>query len=72
MADTKITVSDNGPYLIKGSFDIVDEQGNTFKKEDTVALCRCGYSNSKPYCDGTHEEIAFKSAPRANELIVEV
>ncbi|MGM8365707.1 CDGSH iron-sulfur domain-containing protein [Virgibacillus sp. W0181] len=73
MANTKIKVTDHGPYRITGSFDIVDEEGNTFNEERTVSLCRCGYSDDKPYCDGTHEEIDFNSAPRAkDDVMIEV
>ncbi|MGM8211196.1 CDGSH iron-sulfur domain-containing protein [Virgibacillus sp. W0430] len=70
--DAKIKVKDNGPYQVSGSFDMVDAEGNAFKSERTVSLCRCGYSDDKPYCDGTHEEIEFKSAPRAKDVMVEV
>lgn len=72
LADAKIKVSDNGPYRITGSFDIVDEEGNSFQKEESILLCRCGHSGNKPFCDGTHDKIEFKSAPRANDLMVEV
>jgi CDGSH-type Zn-finger protein len=50
----RIQVASKGPYLIKGKCIIVDEQGREVEKEGTIALCRCGLSKNKPYCDGTH------------------
>ncbi len=74
MSQAKITVQDNGPYEITGSFTVLDEEGHAFELKDSVTLCRCGYSHNKPFCDGTHEDIHFKSAPRADKekLMVEV
>lgn len=73
MKTPSIKVEDNGPYQLEGEFKLVDEQGNEFHaKEDSVSLCRCGSSNNKPFCDGSHEEVNFKSKVRANELMVEV
>jgi CDGSH-type Zn-finger protein len=66
MADTTVTVRDNGPYLIKGPLEIRDADGNEFRVErETVALCRCGGSTNKPFCDGTHSKIGFAAANRA-------
>ncbi len=62
----KITVRDNGPYLVKGPVLLLDEEGNEFRAERaTVALCRCGGSMTKPFCDGTHSKIGFRAAQRA-------
>ena len=62
----KITVRDNGPYLVKGPVLILDAEGNEFALERaTVALCRCGGSTTKPFCDGTHSKIGFRAAQRA-------
>ncbi|WP_099156695.1 CDGSH iron-sulfur domain-containing protein [Virgibacillus ndiopensis] len=66
MADSTIKVSDNGPYVVTGSYEVVDADGNTFKTKKAVSLCRCGHSSNKPFCDGTHKEIDFDSAPRAD------
>lgn len=66
MAETTITVRDNGPYLVKGPLDIVDVEGNTFTIDRaTIALCRCGGSTNKPFCDGQHSKIGFQAATRA-------
>ncbi len=63
----KITALDNGPYLVKGSVVIVvDAEGNEFRAErETIALCRCGGSTTKPFCDGTHSKAGFRAAERA-------
>ena len=66
MADTIITPLDNGPNLVTGSFRMVDVDGNAFEIHgDNVALCRCGASAHKPFCDGTHKKIGFESRARA-------
>ena len=63
---TKITAKDNGPYLVKGPVLLVDAEGNEFRAERaTVALCRCGGSTTKLFCDGTHSKIGFRAAERA-------
>jgi CDGSH-type Zn-finger protein len=56
----------NGPLLVKGPITLVDADGTEFKLEgDTVALCRCGGSTRKPFCDGTHSRIGFQGAEKA-------
>ncbi|MDA8361062.1 MAG: CDGSH iron-sulfur domain-containing protein [Gammaproteobacteria bacterium] len=62
----RITVKANGPYLVDG-VEIVDNDGRPFKTEagKPVALCRCGQSAKKPFCDGTHVKVGFKSEERA-------
>ena len=51
---------------MKGSVLILDADGNQFPVERaTVALCRCGGSTTKPFCDGTHSKIGFQAAQRA-------
>ncbi|MGD9932152.1 MAG: CDGSH iron-sulfur domain-containing protein [Dehalococcoidia bacterium] len=67
MADLNIEIRDNGPYLIRGGVTVKDADGNTFETQDVVALCRCGHSGKKPFCDGTHRGEGFESAPRANQ-----
>ncbi len=66
MAEAVITPLDNGPYLVRGPVKIVDPGGATFEvKKETVALCRCGGSLTKPFCDGTHSKVGFAAANRA-------
>lgn len=65
-AGATVTPYRNGPYLIRGEFSILDQDGNQIeRRRKTVALCRCGRSQSKPFCDGTHKVIGFEagSAP---------
>ena len=56
----KIEVSPNGPYLIKTECLIVHSDGREETKKGTIALCRCGASENKPFCDGHHRKIEFK------------
>jgi CDGSH-type Zn-finger protein len=65
MAETEIKVRDNGPLRIEGDYTIVDADGNSFAVTGVTALCRCGQSSKKPFCDATHRTIGFQSAPRA-------
>ena len=60
----KITIRDNGPYLIEGDFQLVDATGNEIPARKK-ALCRCGGSTTKPFCDGTHSKIGFQGAMEA-------
>lgn len=66
MAEPSITPLHDGPYLVRGAVKIVDPEGNEFRvKGRTVALCRCGSSASKPFCDGAHVKVGFKSRTSA-------
>ena len=58
---TKITLRLNGPVLVDGDFEIFDAQGNRVEHEagKNVALCRCGQSGKKPFCDGSHKACGF-------------
>jgi CDGSH-type Zn-finger protein len=59
---TTITPYQDGPLLVRGNFRIVDEDGvEVDPGRATVALCRCGRSRSKPFCDGTHVLACFKA-----------
>lgn len=64
---TKITCKPNGPYLLEGECELFDPTGakvdTTGKK--VVALCRCGGSTNKPFCDGTHSKTGFAAAEAA-------
>lgn len=62
----KVRIKPNGPYLVEGEFTIVDENGNESAPKKS-ALCRCGGSVTKPYCDGTHSKIGFQGATAAVE-----
>ena len=60
-----ITPSDNGPYRVFGALQLVDAEGNVMRSEGGFALCRCGGSGNKPFCDGTHRTNGFESVVRA-------
>ena len=62
-----IRIRDNGPYLVDGDdVQVVDADGNAFPIERRpFALCRCGHSASKPFCDGSHNREGFSAADRA-------
>jgi CDGSH-type Zn-finger protein len=56
----------NGPYLVKGPVHLIDAEGKEFTVTgDTIALCRCGHSANKPFCDGTHGRMGFQAAEKA-------
>ncbi|CAG2532662.1 MULTISPECIES: CDGSH iron-sulfur domain-containing protein [Maribacter] len=56
MSKTKLTINSNGSVKVEGDFEIVDSQGNSYNLQGRTALgiCRCGLSNNKPFCDGSH------------------
>ncbi len=58
--DTIVEVAANGPLLVYGNITIKNKNGEEVKKNKVTALCRCGASGNKPYCDGTHVKIGFK------------
>ena len=71
MADsTEINVRTNGPLLIKGNFGIKDARGQEFdlSGREAIALCRCGHSENKPFCDGRHGQAGFASDVEARKL----
>ena len=67
MSKTKILVKSNGSLKIEGDFEIVDIDGNAYGLggREIISICRCGLSQNKPFCDGSHkghfehEAIAF-------------
>ena len=63
---TKITTLDNGPFLVTGSVVITDAAGQAYHSErETIALCRCGASTTRPFCDGAHSKLGFSASERA-------
>jgi uncharacterized Fe-S cluster protein YjdI len=57
---TTVDVCPNGPLFVKGDIRIEDREGNVIRHDTRVALCRCGGSANKPFCDGTHQRIGFR------------
>ena len=68
MSDVKIRLRDNGPFVVEGPVNLVDADGNAFSissDKPAIALCRCGASKNRPFCDGSHKECNFESEERA-------
>ena len=65
MADVTIEIIENGPYIVTGQGELKDGDGNVYPAKPRTALCRCGASTTKPFCDGTHSKIGFQAAERA-------
>ena len=62
MEPTRITPYRNGPYLVRGPLMLVDQDGGEIEvRRKVVALCRCGRSATRPFCDGTHTAIGFRA-----------
>ena len=60
--DVVITPYRDGPLLVRGPFTLRDQDGNEIEVgRKTVALCRCGKSRNRPFCDGTHQLIRFRA-----------
>ena len=70
MAATRITVVNNGSLRVEGNFEIVDQEGRVFglAGRTRVTLCRCGQSNTKPFCDSSHKTCGFDSLIVARHL----
>ena len=68
MGDVEIKVRHNGPYKVTGPIRLIDADGNEYdvgEEGESIVLCRCGGSATKPFCDGTHKRRAFEAAERA-------
>jgi CDGSH-type Zn-finger protein len=64
---TVIKARQNGPYLVEGDeVVVVDWNGNPYPiPKRPFALCRCGHSSKKPFCDGTHRTVGFQASEAA-------
>jgi uncharacterized Fe-S cluster protein YjdI len=56
---TTITVRPNGPLFVRGQLRIMGVGGRLIQEETRAALCRCGHSENKPFCDGSHQRVGF-------------
>lgn len=67
---TKITVRNNGSLRIEGEIEIYDDAGNKYDLvgRTVIGLCRCGQSDNKPFCDGSHARCGFESQVVATVL----
>jgi len=62
MSEVTIRCRANGPLLVEGTVRVVDHEGHPFpvpEGKTTIALCRCGHSGNKPFCDGAHRDAGF-------------
>ncbi|MBV8846663.1 MAG: CDGSH iron-sulfur domain-containing protein [Bryobacterales bacterium] len=66
----KITINNNGSIRVEGEFEIVDVEGKPFglAGRTVIGLCRCGLSENKPFCDGSHKRQGFQSVCAARDL----
>ncbi len=78
--NAKIVITKNGPYLVSGSLPLSEQwivtnpegdsldyrEGKKFPAQEKCALCRCGQSNNKPFCDGSHAKVNFDGTETAN------
>ena len=70
MLSVKIVPLDNGPLRVEGEIEIQDPQGKAFglAGRTVISLCRCGHSENKPFCDGSHKKVNFQSQVLAIDL----
>lgn len=64
MSSVNIRCRENGPLVVEGEFNLSDHEGNPFPLDSSkpaIALCRCGASANKPFCDGSHRKSEFKA-----------
>jgi uncharacterized Fe-S cluster protein YjdI len=59
-AETIVEPTPNGPLMVYGNVTVKDASGTLTKKSNATAFCRCGASNNKPFCDGSHRKINFE------------
>jgi CDGSH-type Zn-finger protein len=66
----KITINNNGSIKVEGDFQVCDMEGKAFDLagRTTIGLCRCGASENKPFCDGSHRKVGFDSTCPARAL----
>lgn len=69
MSEVRITPTEDGPYKVEGPVSLVDQDGSPIEVPSgrAIFLCRCGGSQNKPFCDGTHSKIGFRGAMAAVE-----
>jgi CDGSH-type Zn-finger protein/uncharacterized Fe-S cluster protein YjdI len=62
-AETTVEPRPNGPLFVRGRLKILDPDGKLIRTDTRLALCRCGASENKPFCDGSHRRVGFTTAP---------
>ena len=62
-----IMVRPDGPLIARGNVEVLDSEGQVLFSGDDVALCRCGASSNKPFCDGSHKGSGFTDSAQFND-----
>jgi CDGSH-type Zn-finger protein len=62
--EPSIAVVEDGPIWVRGGIPVESSDGTTYEARNRVTLCRCGHSNNKPFCDGTHKVVGFRDDVR--------
>jgi CDGSH-type Zn-finger protein len=69
MSESEVVIKtrENGPFVVTGPVTLLDHQGHKFETpaSGNIALCRCGHSQKKPFCDGSHRAANFQAAELA-------
>ncbi|NIP84416.1 MAG: CDGSH iron-sulfur domain-containing protein [Planctomycetales bacterium] len=68
MSDVVIRCRQHGPFVVEGPVTVIDHEGNAFPiaaDKPAIALCRCGASQNRPFCDGSHKSCGFQAAETA-------
>lgn len=70
MSEARIQVRNNGPLRVEGEIELLDAEGKPFGLggRTAISLCRCGHSQSKPFCDASHARAGFQSEVAARDL----
>jgi CDGSH-type Zn-finger protein len=64
--ETRITPYRDGPLIVRGPFVLEDQNGQPIEVgRETIALCRCGKSRMRPFCDGSHKLVRFRAPSSA-------
>lgn len=58
---TTIEARPNGPLFVRGPVRVIEKGGKLIREDTRVALCRCGHSDNKPFCDGSHRRVGFRT-----------
>ena len=64
----RIRLRDDGPLIVEGPVELVDGEGNNYPidpAKPAIALCRCGATGNRPFCDGSHKDCGFDAVDRA-------
>ena len=65
MTDVTVRATPNGPLIVQGTIELLDTGGEKYSLDkESLALCRCGHSANKPFCDGTHSKIGFQATEK--------